>query len=115
MTQIQATSPSLDRVQRRFVAMLPTIRRSGRSHFRHLSPDQQEDAISEMIALTWQHFCRLVQRGKQPERFIVALINFVASTVKAGRRLCGHDKSRDVMSPLAQRRHGFRLEALPSR
>ena len=112
MTHTQATSPSLDRIQRRFVALLPTVRRSGRHHFRHLDHDQQEDAVSEMTALTWKHFYRLVQRGKNPERFIVALINFVAAIVKAGKRLCGCDKSKDVMSPLAQRRHGFRLEAL---
>ena len=115
MIQIQPTSPSLDRIQRRFVTVLPTIQRSGHNHFRHLSHDEQEDAISEMTALAWKHFCRLVQRGKRPEKFIIALVSFVAITVKAGRRLSGHDKSNDVMSPLAQRRYGFRLEALPSR
>ena len=71
--------------------------------------------MSEMIALAWKHFHRLVERGKEPERFLITLVNAVARAVKAGRRLCGREKSRDVMSPVAQRRHGFRLEALPSR
>lgn len=107
------TCPSLDRLHHRFLAVLPTINRAARTHFRHLAPDHREEAISEMIALTWKHFRRLVERGKTPERFIVTLTGLMAGAVKAGRRLCGHEKSRDVMSPVAQRRHGFRLEALP--
>ena len=111
--QIQPESPSLDRIHHRFIAVLPTITRSGRNHFRHLTPDHREDAISEMIALSWKHFRRLVERGKEPEKFIVTLANIMANAVKAGRRLCGQEKSRDVMSPVAQLKHQFRIKSLP--
>ena len=34
--------------------------------------------------------------------------------VWAGRHLCGQEPSKDVMSPLAQRRRNFKVEALPT-
>jgi hypothetical protein len=33
--------------------------------------------------------------------------------VRSGRRLCGQEKGKDVLSGLARRRHGFHVEALP--
>ena len=38
----------------------------------------------------------------------------VARAVKCGRRLCGQERSGDVLSFVAQQRHGFRVERLPS-
>jgi hypothetical protein len=38
----------------------------------------------------------------------------VTKAVKSGRRLCGQEKAKDVMSPVAQRRHGFNIEPLRS-
>src|SRR5262249_12055948 len=33
--------------------------------------------------------------------------------VRSGRRVCGHEKAKDVLSPVAQRRGGFAIESLP--
>src|SRR5205823_10466559 len=41
-------------------------------------------------------------------------IFLVARAVKSGRRACGMERAEDVMSPVAQQRHSFTLEALPS-
>jgi hypothetical protein len=55
----------------------------------------------------------LAERGKDAADFISTLAFLAARGVKAGRRLCGQERSRDVMSPRAQRRHGFTVEPLP--
>jgi len=66
-----------------------------------------------MVALAWQWFLRLVEQGKDPLAFPTALATFAARAVKSGRRLTGQEKSKDALSPLAQRRRGFAVEPLP--
>ena len=58
-------------------------------------------------------FVSLAQRGKNPSQFVVAFVSLAARSVKSGRRICGQEKARDVMSSQAQQRHGFKVEALP--
>jgi hypothetical protein len=66
-----------------------------------------------MLALGWEWFIRIRQHGKHPEQFPTALATFAGRAVKSGRRLCGQQKAKDVLSPAAQRRHGFAVSALP--
>jgi hypothetical protein len=68
---------------------------------------------AELIALGWLWFLRLVEQGKQPAEFPTAIADFAGRAVKSGRRLCGQEKSQDVLSPLAQRRHGFTVSPMP--
>ena len=42
------------------------------------------------------------------------LASYAARAVRCGRRVCGQEKGKDVMSSLAQQRHGFGVEALPA-
>src|SRR5262249_32640259 len=76
-------------------------------------PDTRQDCICEMLALAWRWFLLLIAQGKDPLQFPSALADFAARAVKAGRRLCGKHKGKDVLNPLAQRRHDFVVEALP--
>src|SRR5262249_39475280 len=55
----------------------------------------------------------LAQRGKDATQFPSILADFAARAVRAGRRLCGRERSRDVLSPTAQRQHHFAVEPLP--
>src|SRR5262245_63184550 len=66
-----------------------------------------------MLALAWRWFLRLIEQGKDPMEFPAAIADFAARAVKAGRRLCGKHKGKDVMNPLAQQRHDFVVEPLP--
>jgi hypothetical protein len=101
-------------LQARFLALLPRIERHGRIYFRHLRcPHRKEEALQEMRALAWRWFLRLVRRGKDPADFPSVLASFAARAVHNGRRVCGHEKPRDVLSPRAQRRHGFTVDKLP--
>src|SRR5262245_38224952 len=108
-----APLPSGERLHAVFLALLPRLQLHARVFFRHLKcPVQKEDAVQEVIALSWKWFLRLSERGKDVTQFVSALACYAARAVRSGRRLCGHEKARDVLSPVARRRHGFRVEPL---
>jgi hypothetical protein len=106
---------SIDQFHARFLALLPRIELHARITFRGLKcPDTREDAVAETVALAWKWHVRLAERGKDVMQFSAALAILAARAVRSGRRLCGHQKARDVLSPVARRRHGFRVEPLPT-
>jgi hypothetical protein len=107
--------PSLDALQTAFVAsVLPKVVAHGRVYFRHLrSAELKEEYLAEMVALTWRWHLRLAQRGKDAARFPTALATFAARAVRSGRRLAGMERTKDVLSPLAQQRKGFAVCKLP--
>jgi hypothetical protein len=97
----------------RFLALLPRIELHARIYFRFLSHDRKDEAVAETVALAWCWFVRLSQRGKDATQFVSALASYAARAVSSGRRLCGQLPSKDVLSDVAQRRHGFTVQALP--
>jgi hypothetical protein len=104
---------SLDALQQHFLAILPRIQTHAQIQFRFLKcPGKRADAIAEVIALAWKWFLRLVEQGKDIDEFVSVLADFAVRHVRAGRRLCGQQKSKDALSPVAYRR-GIRVEALP--
>jgi hypothetical protein len=108
-------TPSINALHAVFLSLLPRIELHGRVVFRNLKcPDQQAEAIAEMLALAWLWVVRLHRQGKNPLQFPSAIATFAARQVRSGRRLCGQDKSKDVLSPRAQQRHQFKVEPLPS-
>jgi hypothetical protein len=112
-TAAVSLTPTLAQLQARFLAVMPRIEAHARFYFRRLKyPHQREEALAECVALAWWWFIRLVRRGKNPEDFITVLADFAARAVASGRRLCGQQKANDVLSPVAQRRHGFTVHRL---
>jgi hypothetical protein len=106
-------SLSVVQLQTRFLAVLPRIETHARIYFRHLKcRHQQEEAVAECVALAWAWFIRLLRRGKNPEAFITVLADFAARAVSSGRRLCGQEKVNEVLSSVAQWRHGFTVQRL---
>src|ERR1700719_914694 len=97
-----------------FIALLPKLEIHGRIFFGHLKcAHKRQDAIAEMIAVAWKWFIRLVERGKDPSNFPTTFVTFAARAVNSGRRLCGQEKTKDVLSPLGQQRHRFAVQPLP--
>jgi len=95
-------------LQERFLAIRPRILVHARIYFRHVRcGGRKADAIAETVALAWKWFVRLARRGKDARRFPSVLASFAARAVRSGRRLCGQERVRDVLSPVAQQRHGF--------
>jgi hypothetical protein len=97
----------------RFLVVLPRIELHARVYFRFMKPDHKEEAVAETVALAWCWFLRLTARGKDATQFVSALASYAARAVLSGRRLCGQLPAKDVLSEVAQRRHGFTVQALP--
>jgi hypothetical protein len=109
------TTPASPYLHTAFLSILPRIVTHARVSCRGLRcPHSREEFVAEVVALAWQWFVRLVEKGKDPLQFPTTLAAYAARAVRSGRRLCGQERSKDALSPLAQRRHGFRVEPLPA-
>src|SRR5438132_13717902 len=90
---------NVTQLQNAFAAVQPRILTHARIYFRHLRCAQRRaDCEAEVVALCWQWFCRLAQRGEDARHFISALATYAARAVRSGRRLCGHLSATDVLS-----------------
>jgi hypothetical protein len=112
----QPTPADLHDLQGRFVSrILPAVERHARVYFRHLDcPHQRDDAVAETVAVAWKWFLRIARRGKDATRFPFALAGYAARAVHSGRRVCSQERAKDVFTRRAQRRHGFKVESLPT-
>jgi hypothetical protein len=105
----------IDVLHARFLRLLPKIETHARICFRGVRcPVQKEDKVQECVALGWKWFLRLTEQGKDVFDFPMAFAALLARAVKCGRKLCGQERSRDVLSFVAQARHSFRVERLPA-
>jgi hypothetical protein len=96
------------------LAIGPRFERHGEVYFRHVRcPHRKADYIAEMVAVCWKWFVRATQQGKDVSQFVTALATFAARHARCGRRLCGQEKGKDALSPVAQTRHNFVVEKLP--
>jgi hypothetical protein len=112
-TSTASFPPSLDPLHARFLTIVPRVEQHGRVYFPYLRcPDLREDAICEMVGLSWLWFVPLAEKGKDATQFATTLAMFAARAVKAGRRLTGMEPARDVLSPRAQQRQGFVVASL---
>jgi hypothetical protein len=101
-------------LQATFLSLLPRIQTHAQITFRAINcPDQKADKICETIALAWRWFRRLHEQGKDISGFTMVFTYTIARAVKSGRRLCGQEKARDVLSATAQQRHRFKVAFLP--
>jgi hypothetical protein len=106
--------PSSASLQAAFLVILPRIELHAQFAHRGVKcADQRADRIAETVALAYQWFVRLAERGKDASQFVSGLATYAARAVRCGRRLTGVEKAKDVMSPCAQRQHGFKVERLP--
>jgi hypothetical protein len=106
--------PSPETLQATFLILLPRIEAHARVYFRHLRCiHKRDDAIAETVAVAWKWYLRATQRGKDITRFVSAFASFAARAVRCGRRVCGQEKAKDALSPLAQMRRNFTVSSLP--
>ena len=107
--------PALEQLQSDFLKLLPRIQRHAAISFRQVRCAQQKDEyLAEVTAMAWQSYVRLRQQGKDPAQFPSVLASYAVKAARSYRRLCGEERSRDALSPRAQRRHGFAVESLPA-
>jgi hypothetical protein len=111
----QETGTAAGALHAAFLAILPRIETHARIAFRHLCcPQRRDDAVAETVALAWQSYLRLVERGKDPADFVSTFADYAARAVRRGRRVCGQEAGQEVLSPTAQARHGFAVRRLPA-
>src|SRR5208283_5197352 len=111
---IQLPTLSLEQLQARFASIVPRIQAHARIIFAGIKcPHKKADRIADTVALALKWFLRLAERGKDAMQFPATLATFAAKAVKCGRRVCGQENAKDVLSEQAQLRHGFRVESLP--
>ena len=109
-----ATTWSLADLQARFLHIRERIETHARIYFRHVKCwFQKADLIAETIALAWKWFRRLAQKGKDATEFASTLACYAAKAVHCGRRVTTQLKAQDVLSEVAQQRHGFCVGKLP--
>jgi hypothetical protein len=96
------------------LTILARIKNHAAIYFRHIKcHGRRADCIAEAIALAWKWFVRLAEKGKDATRFPSVLASYAARAVRSGRRLCGQERAKDVLSTVAQQRHGFCVGKLP--
>jgi hypothetical protein len=95
--------------------VMPKVEEISRVAFRHVrGEERREDLREEMVGVAWMLFVQLAEQGKDGTQFPLSLAIFAAKRVKAGRGVCGQEKSKDVLSPLAKRQRGFTVSSLPN-
>src|SRR5579862_8353919 len=111
---VASAVPSIKHIQSDFLTALPRINKHARLYFRHVPcRHRKADLVSEVVAICWKWWLRLVEVGKNPRAFVSVLATFAAKAVRSGRRVCGQLKPNDVLSERAQQRHGFCVGKLP--
>ena len=104
----------LEALRQDFLSMLPRIELHAQIFFRHVKcPHRKEDVVQEVVAISWKWYLRATAKGKDVGAFVSTLAGYAARHVKNGRRLCGQDRTKDALSPLARARHSFVVAPLP--
>lgn len=92
----------------RFANLLPQIQRQASRSFRRLNPELREDRIAEAVALAFEMFVRLIERGQPELAYATPLADYAVRRVKAGRQ-CGTSLNvGDISSRHCQRKTGIR-------
>ncbi len=112
----EVSRPSLDALHAHFLSILPRIELHARVAFRGVRcPGRRADCVQEAVCVAWAWFLRIKERGqKDVDTFVSALAGFAVRHVRSGRKLCRQESSKDALSPLAQRKHGFTARSLPA-
>lgn len=96
----------------RFLQLLPWIRETARRAFQHLTADQRDEAIQEVIANCFVAYARLVERGREERAFASPLIRYALAQHRAGRRVGCRLNRHDVTSFTHQRQMGMMVRSI---
>jgi hypothetical protein len=110
-SDVQAQEPQHDR----FLAMMPQIRRQAFAAFRKFRSEARDELIQEVVANCYRAWVLLVHRGKEAVVYPTPLAQYAIRQVRDGRRAGGRLKATDILSPSAQRIHGFTVQRFDQR
>ena len=99
-----------------FLAVLPVVQTHARIQFRKLPAEQREEAVQETIAAACVSYQLAVTQGKRDVVRPGPLADFAVRHVRTGRHVGGRqDAAKDVMSPMARKRHGVQVQSFHAR
>ena len=102
-------------VPKRFLVILPAIRRQANRALRQLRGEFREEILQEVIANTFLAWVRLVKQGREQVARPTPLTDYALRQIRAGRRTGCRLNGHDVLSPYARRRHNLTIERLDQR
>lgn len=103
----------LQALHARFEAVLPRIIRHARVQFHRIKCfHTREDKIQEVRGHCWKWVKVLHKARKKWWKFVSRLADFACRAVRSGRKIAGMTV-KDVMSEIAQQRHGYYISKLP--
>jgi hypothetical protein len=103
----QSLVPRSSLGQAGFLAILPAIETHARIWFRFLPADLREERIANAVALAYMGYHSLARRNRLNQAYAGALASFAVRATRSGRVAGSGQNSKDVLSRLAQQRHGF--------
>lgn len=98
--------------QKKFLAMIPAIRKYASFAFRHLKAELRSEMIQEVVANAWKAFVRLVQLGKTDLAYPTPLASYGVRQAKDGRKVGGSLNITDVLSKYCQEQKHVTVERL---
>lgn len=104
---------TLKSLQQQFTEALPLIERTARRHFRKRDPDRQDELVQEASSAAWRDFVRRYEAGQDPMENVGPNSTFVSRQAARGDRMAGLGRAKDAMSPLIQKRFGFKIIDYP--
>ena len=106
-----SASISTSNWQAGFLNILPVIQNNAQIQFRRLPADQRQEAIQEAIAAAAVNYQVLATKGRLHDAHPSTITTHAVQHVRGHRHVGGsQEAARDVMSSVARRRHGFKLD-----
>jgi len=106
-------APDLADIQQSFTEALPRIEGLASAYLRMKNSERKDEAIQEVVALSWKAYRDLVAQGRDVEKLLGRIVEFAAKQVRSGRRLGGAQPIRDIMSATCRFREEYRINSLP--
>jgi len=77
------------------------------------SAHQRDELLGEATGLAWIAYVSLERDGGAPPYYRWTVARNALRAARCGRRVVRQDSARDVLSPRAQQRHGFKVSRVP--
>ena len=101
-----------DRWQSNFLSVLPAVKTHAQVCFRRLRPEARDEAVAETVARAFVDYGHLAKQRRLAQGYPSTLASYAVQRVRGHRGVGVHQTAKDVLSPVAQKKHGFALTTL---
>jgi hypothetical protein len=97
---------------RRFLRLVPAIRRAANFRFRTLSAYRRREIVDDVLGMCCAFFARLAEKGQEERGYPTTLVQFAVAQLRQGRQVGSPLNVRDISSRYSQQKKGLQLERL---